>query len=1076
MLSIYRASAGAGKTHRLTGEYLQLLFSQKDAFRTILAVTFTNKATEEMKSRIVEELFRLATSESSDYLSLLMKRYHLTEEQVRANAQEVLIEILHDYSAFNISTIDRFFQQTMRAFTREIGVQGGYSIEMNTDLILSKAADQMLSDLNKPENKALLNWLLKFVESKIEDGHMWNAQKDIIELGKELTRESYKMQTAAEKSAISDKEQLEEFKKILHGYTQTFENNIKELGKKGLDIIQRQGLKTTDYKKQGKTSPFVRFDQYAKGEVKAPSDSFWKLPDNIEEWYKKADEKDLKERIQATYDDGLNQCVKDVIALFENIAGYNTAKAILRHYYALGILSDLSKQVENYRKEKNVLLISDTTDLLNKVIANSEAPFIYEKTGIKVHHYMIDEFQDTSAMQWDNFRPLVEESMSHGNENLIVGDVKQSIYRFRNSDWTLLDKKVANDFSPTLIREETLKDNWRSCRHIVEFNNALFTWAPELLQNDYNTNLQGALLRDSERQELSTRILSAYKKSTQRVPKPLQSKEGHVQVRFIDDEQMDEEDTAKKKWQDASMMQLPGILQQLQSNGYDPKEIAILVRWNREAAAVANYLLEYKEQHTDDGFIYDIISDDSLYVGSSASVRFFVILMQYLNKPSDLTNEALALFAMKEFCHHWEWNEIPSDIQLELKQLSSLPLYEMVEKLYKLFTSYISSDEQIFILAFLDMIAEFGQKEACDLSSFLDWWEENGAKKTVTTPEGQNAIRLITIHKSKGLGFKAVIMPFCNWDVEPRQVSSDILWCRPQVAPFNKMPLLPISYDSKMGNTCFARDYLTEKMHKYIDFLNTLYVALTRAKEEMILLTPKPNKKNLDKNTSISALLWHCFSQREKTTDEGENTISLADAFRPDDLLFELGNYWKPQKKEIHQTIEEIQVKELKVVPYDNRLHLRLRGKNYFIGNEQRKHGTLMHEILSSIQKEDDIEPTLQRYLLQGVINHDEEQRLGNQLKECLHKPEVKRWYDGRAKVLNETEILFDNGASRRPDRIMIYPDEVVVLDYKFGEKKYKSYHSQIRNYMKLIMKMGYSKVKGYLWYVNLNSIEQVKP
>ena len=559
MLTVYRASAGAGKTHKLTGEYLTLLFTGPGAFRRILAVTFTNKATDEMKTRIVDELYNLASGRKSDYVELLKSAYSLTEIQVRKQAAQILIDILHDYSAFNISTIDRFFQQTMRAFTREIGLQGGYGIEMDQELVLTTAIDNLLSDLEKPESKDLLGWLLRFAEDKIESGGEWNLRKDIMALSREVFKESYKAFSEAVGRDIEDKKALEDYKNELYGIIRSVEATAKELGERGLAILNKYGLKVTDFK-GGSRSPLTLLDRLVQGEMKEPSATFIGLADNLDGCFTKTVSLGTRQIIGCAFEDGLNDCIKGIISLFGNLTAYNTAREIVRYYYTLGILTDVSRQIAAYREEKNVMLIADTTELLSKVIEGSDAPFIYEKTGTHVDHYMIDEFQDTSGMQWNNFRPLIEESLAHSRDNLIVGDVKQSIYRFRNSDWKLLDEQVQADFSPEVVHEETLKDNWRSCRNIVEFNNALFTTLPGVLQAVYNEALSVSSLSEEQRAAFFTKIMSAYDKSFQQVPPPFKQKDGHVRIEFLSGDN-------EKDWKEEALGRLPGVLEKLQDNG-----------------------------------------------------------------------------------------------------------------------------------------------------------------------------------------------------------------------------------------------------------------------------------------------------------------------------------------------------------------------------------------------------------------------------------------------------------------------------------------------------------------------------
>ena len=1047
MLTIYRASAGAGKTHKLTGEYLMLLFSQPGVYRRILAVTFTNKATDEMKTRIVQELYHLASGRASDYSQLLSSAYSLTERQVREQARKILGAILHDYSAFNISTIDRFFQQTMRAFTREIGLQGGYGIEMDQELVLTEAIDNLLADLEKPESKDLLGWLLRFAEDKIEDGGGWSL------LSREVFKESYKAFSEEVGKDIADKQALDAYKNELYAIIRSVEAEAKRLGEEGVALLKQFALQPSDFK-GGSRSPFFYFEKLAKGEMKEPTATFQALPDNPDAYTTKTTPPGLRQIIGCVYEEGLNACVKNIVSLFANLTAYNTAREIVRYYYTLGILTDISRQIASYREEKNVMLIADTTELLNKVISGSDAPFIYEKTGTHVDHYMIDEFQDTSGMQWNNFRPLVEESLANGRANLIVGDVKQSIYRFRNSDWKLLDEQVRRDFEDEQVREETLMDNWRSCRHIVEFNNAFFTAAPAILQDLYNEALKNSSLSEEERTAFSARIMAAYDDSSQRVPPPFQKKDGHVRIDFLSGDE-------DKDWKQEAMERLPATLERLQDNGYALKDIAILVRTNQEGALVADTLLAYKEEHPSDRYNYDIISDDALFVGSSPAVRFLIAVLRYLRNPEDRTNRKLAMYAYQVLTGKFGESEADESVFQNLQSISRQSLYEVTEGLFRNFSAYFPETEQVFVQAFLDMVSEYAQKESADLNRFLRWWDETGYRKTIATPDGQNAIRILTVHKSKGLGFKVVIIPFGDWEIDHKPTKPVILWCHPEKKPFDRLHLVPVRYGQILSSTIFAKDYFKERLHAFIDNLNTLYVAFTRSKEELIVFSPRPRKINkegkVEKITSIADLLWAGVE-----TDIEDDT-------------FERGEWWHPASgRTAEDTLEEIPMSRLYSVSPVDRLQLRLHGKGFFFDNARRKHGTLMHEVLSRIRTPKDIPASVESYRLAGVINREEAAELISRLEELLQAEEVKAWYDGSARVLNEVDILFGKGLSKRPDRVIIKGGKVIVVDYKFGERQDKRHPNQVRNYLQLIRKMGFERVDGYLWYVELGKIEAV--
>lgn len=1058
MLTIYRASAGAGKTHRLTGEYLSLLFSRPGAFRRILAVTFTNKATDEMKSRIVGELYNLASGRKSDYVESLSKEYSISEQDVRDRAKKILVSILHDYSAFNISTIDRFFQQTTRAFAREIGLQGGYGIEMDKDVVLNEAVDRLLAKLDAPESRELLGWLIRFAEDKIEDGGGWNIRGDIMTLASELFKESYKAFSNQLCDDLSDKRALEEYKEKLYAIIASVEAELKRIAAEALRLMDQFALKPSDFV-QGSRSPMFLFEKWAAGEMKEPTATFLKLENNLDGYTSKSAPESVKQIVGCAYEQGLNDCVVRVSELFRNMINYNTAREILRYYYTLGILSDISDRISEYREEKNVMLITDTAELLNRVIAGSDAPFIYEKTGTRIDHYMIDEFQDTSSMQWENFRPLVGESLANGRDNLIVGDVKQSIYRFRNSDWNLLDRQVRQDFGHEQVSEETLKDNWRSCREIVSFNNSLFESAPAILQDLYNEKLEESTLGNQERAEYSNRIISAYENSAQRIPLKFMEKAGHVRVEFMeDDEEMD--------WKHRSLESLPHTIERLQDNGYELKDIAILVRTNHEGASVADKLLGYGEENPDNGYRYDIISDDALFISSSPSVRLFVSIMRYMLNPSSRLNRSLADYSYRvllgDYC-------LSSESQLNIEQLlplSRLSLYEAAESLYRSFSDNIPEADLVFVQAFLDMVSEFVGGELGDMGKFIQWWDESGCKKTIATPDGQNAIRILTVHKSKGLGFKVVIIPFGDWEIDHKPTKDIIIWCHPGETPFNRLSLVPVKYSSSLASTIFAGDYFKERLHAFIDNLNTLYVAFTRSKEELIVCAPKPKKLdrqgNVEKLSSIGDLLWSALFRET--------------GFCSETSIFERGEWWHPAKSSTEENApQEITMKEFRSISPDDRLRLRLHGRGFFFDDPRRKYGTLMHEVLSCIRTSEDIERAVDGYRLEGVIDRSEAKALEERLHELLVKDEVKDWYDGSSRVLNEVDILVGKGDSKRPDRVMIKDGEVVVVDYKFGERQSRRYNSQVKEYLRLIGEMGYATVSGYIWYVELDKIERVK-
>ena len=1057
-LHIIKASAGSGKTHRLTGEYLHLLFSQPNNHRHILAVTFTNKATDEMKSRIVDELHRLASGKDSDYLIELMDSFSLNESAVRSMAKRILETILHDYSAFSISTIDKFFQQTMRAFTREMGLAGGYNIEVDHSSLLMETVDRMLSELDKPENKMLSEWLLQFMKDNIEDGKNWKIDREVMELSKQLFNETYKSFTSEEQAIFQSKELLSEYKKILTRIIRDYESELKKLGVRGVKIMEENSLEPSEMK-GGSKSQFVKISQIAKGQIPNMTSTFLKFPDNIDEWYAKKTATNIIYKIESAYDAGLNECVKQIIQMYDNSTQYYTAKCILQNYYTLGILNDIKNRLRKLQQENNTLLLSDTTELLNEIISGTDSPFIYEKTGTRITSYMIDEFQDTSRMQWDNFKPLVEESLSSGNFNLIVGDVKQSIYRFRNSDWRLLEEQVEDDFSHDFIKKHVLDTNWRSDAKIVEFNNLFFKEASTILQNYFNSS------NSIDEKNNSSQISNAYTDVFQNLPPKKNDSGGHVKITFLKDDK-------ENDWKTEVLERLPLEIESLQDQGFALKDIAIAVRWNREAVLVAEKLLKYKEEHPDSRYRYDIISNEALLIGSAQSVKSAIAVMRYFRNPNDKLYQMNAVYeflrcqynyspeeALKVYREETK-GEFPAEFKNKIADISSMPFYDMIESFFSLFTNDLNKNESAYIQAFLDIALKFSEDKSADLNAFLDWWDEKGCENTLYSPEGQDAIRLITIHKSKGLGFGAVIMPFVNWNLDHTR-NNDIIWCKPDVAPFNLLSVVPLRYGKLLSETIFREDYLEEKMFTYIDNLNLLYVAFTRAKHRLILFLPF--KEKVEELVNVSHLI------RETITNSRLSQGNLVKG--ETECLFELGAPGKLKSVEEEQKIETYKTGNWHSIPFNDRLKLRLNSIGYFSDDGSRDYGKLMHEIVSNVTTISDIPQAVERKISEGEIKEKDKSKFITELTDYLSIPEVYDWYNGKYTILNETQILHPQKGFSRPDRVMIGENEVIIVDYKFGELEDFKYNRQVQRYAKTIEEMSYTNVKGYVFYVKAGKV-----
>ena len=826
-LTIVKASAGSGKTFRLTGEYIKLLFAASGNHRHILAVTFTNKATEEMKSRIIKELSLLADQKPSSHLNDIIKFTGLPERSVRLKAAVILKNILHDYSRFSVGTIDSFFQKVLRSFTRELGVQSGYNIELDESKVLEQAVDNLFLETDSDDE--LRKWLIQFAETKIEDGRSWNFKYDLLKLGREIFKENFKEFSESIIKKIEDKNFLDNYRSELYKIKTSFESELVKLGEEGLRILADHQLTINDfpYKDKGAAAVFLKLTGK---DYSSPGKRFRDAADDPDKWYSKSSPR--KTDIQAACNHGLSGIASKIVQWHDSHGtDYNTADLILKNLYTLGILSDITKQIVLYLADNNLFLLSDASRFINRIIDGNDTPFIYERVGDFYHHFMIDEFQDTSLFQWNNFRPLLSNSLSNNHDNLVVGDVKQSIYRWRNSNWEILANRVSSDFQSATLNIEHLEKNWRSNYEVVGFNNSLFFQASKILQQLFDEGLSDA---PQHFQELyQDTITGLYDDVVQQIPGLTDQKnKGYINVRFFNKDNKREE--IKK--------QTVETILQLREKGFNLHDIAILVRSKRDGKEIAEYILTNNSDGNSSFPPIDVISDEALLLGSSTVVRFIIAVMHYMLHPTNNINQYYLVSEYlnyvgsgknsseyKGFANENNKNYIeaisryfPEDFHKNLESFKNLPLYELTENIIRYFSLNRHNGELPYIQALLDMVHDYTREKFSDLYTFLDFWEEKGQTTSISLPEVKDAVRILTIHKSKGLEFKAVIIPYCDWELDVIRGDRTIIWCKPGKEPFNEMDVVPVAYSSKLKDSLFAEEYFTEKLKTFIDNLNLL--------------------------------------------------------------------------------------------------------------------------------------------------------------------------------------------------------------------------------------------------------------
>ncbi|GAB7087932.1 UvrD-helicase domain-containing protein [Marinifilum fragile] len=1083
-LNIYRASAGSGKTYTLTGEFLSIVFNDPLSYKNILAVTFTNKATDEMKSRILKEIHIISSGKKSPYEKQLCEANQLNSEELRRRANEILNRLLHDYSRFSVTTIDSFFQKVVRSFTREIGLQMGYNIELDQNSVLSDVVDHLLQDVDK--DSQLRNWLSSFAESKIRDGKTWNFKQDILTLGSEVFKEDFQNFSSNLIDKLSDKKFLSSYRKILNEIKEEFEQFFASKGEEATRIMESHSLGVSDFS-YGKTGVAGYLEGLVKGGKYEPGARARAAVDTPQKWVAGKAGKETKMAVEAAVSSGLNDILKAVVNHYdEQSMLYNSTEKTLSYIYTLGILTDLSKKVRVYSEEENIFLLSDASRLLRDIIGNNDSPFIYEKIGNVYKHFMIDEFQDTSSMQWDNFRPLVGDSLAEDQHSLVVGDVKQSIYRWRNGDWKLLANQLDTDFSAYGVNGLSLNYNWRSSKNVIDFNNATFALGAQIMQNHYNESIPVEI---SDRMEdEKQKIVSAYQDVFQHIPNKGEGVSGYVKAHFIEKEN-------ELDWIEQVLEDLPLKIEELQNSGYKAREISILVRNGKEGGLVADTLMAYRaSENAKENVNYDVISNDSLYLKNSSVVNFLVHLLHYLVYPDDKINigflkQEYSLYVKESvststddlymITDEDQFNSIfPQEFQDHIGELKRQPLYDLTEKLIKIFGLNQNSEDYPFLEAFQDLVLGFTKSDSPDLNSFVQYWEERKDKEVISVSDEQDAIRIMTIHKSKGLEFKAVILPFANWDLDNTR-HTNILWCQPKVEGFDILDVLPVRYSSSLRETIYYQEYFEEKLQSYIDNLNLLYVAQTRAEEVFISYSPINKSKELK---TVADLLHFVFKEaHEFSTDfYGDKIVALGKFWNEEDQCFEMGKLPSQENKAI-PTLKEKSI-EYPASLLDDRLKLRSHSSDYFDFSEAESvesfspvsRGNILHQLFQLIEYSEDLDQAVAQLQFEGKLDEKQAAEVLEFAKILLADDQVSKWFSKDWEVVNERDILKGNGEIYRPDRVIRKGKNAIVIDYKFGKKKLKSHEKQVAVYKKLVESLGFDQVEGYVLYGKLYEIVAV--
>lgn len=1059
-LKILQASAGSGKTFSLTAHYLTLLFSGENKYREILAVTFTNKATEEMKSRILEVLVGLAKGNPSkkidDYRKLILIAYpNLSAQELQFKADKIYRKILHDYSRFSVSTIDGFVQKVIRGFAFELGLNADYNLEMNYDKVKDDLVNKLDEALN--DNKQLLQWIIDLAIERIGDNKSWNYKIELYNLIGEIFSERFQVfESAVEELGLENIDEL--FKKyisVTKDEIKNFEEKIIQLATDAHDALSVLGVENEHLKGKSR-SALAKIILVARGDF-SKIEPLFNYIDEPEEWFQK--NVSFPEAFEI-----VNPILKQIKTHYlDYLPNYSLAIAFNKNLYYLRLMQEIAVLLKEYRAENDNLLISDAQKLISGITddAGDNPSFIWEKVGNRYRNFLFDEFQDTSTSQWGSFKSLLTNAIATPSQDLIdhliVGDTKQSIYRWRNGDWNILHKHAKLDVGAHNVVEESLEENYRSAENIITFNNFLYRSIPLTLQNELNQNLAGkpeSISNWWNEQNYEQIITDIYAGSTQNFATNT-LKGGTIKIKkFGKEHAPNEARFTETVFRDIALDDLiKEIFYLKDQQNYALKDIAILVRSNSEALLTVQKLMEQK---------LPVLSGDALLISNNSAVQLIInTLKTLIGLDAQTALYKANCIALYHSLHNKEANAnhylnlnnvslstliavLPQSLCENWQSWLQLPLPELVEILIEVYGLKELTQHLPYLLAFRDLTANAGKLGEKGIISFLTWWDEDGVRKSLPSPEGADAIQIITIHKSKGLAFRAVFVPFCNWEIKGKANST--FWVSSEDTVYKELRGIPLKYNEELADSAIAKAYYEELLYNNMDALNMLYVATTRSKDYLYIATM--GKKEL-KLSNMGDVINLTFDNEFDENGVYEIVDYVAvDSKTEDSNFINLKSYPTTTRlSELYIPSEEKHLKHL--------VNIEKSGRK----------GSLLHDILANASTEKEVDDYIINLVLQGIIKEEEKSALKESVMEVLNHEDLKVILQSATESITEKSIIDTQGKLHRPDRVLINADEVIILDYKFTLEESKKHIEQVENYKNLLAEMGYSNIKSYLFY-----------
>ena len=1122
---MYKASAGAGKTYTLAAEFIANLLNDFKTTREPhchqLAITFTRKATTEMKERILENLYELAhcVEEQQAFLNVVRQKLLVpaSDREISLMTRSLLREILHGYDRFHVTTIDSFFQSLLSNLAHELGLTATFKVDLNNDDLLQRGVDKMLQGLESDSQE--LKWVSQYIEQRLEDDSdkSWRVEHSLSNLARELTKESYVKQRRLLQNFTLDNDLAKRYRDVLHSLKK---NSIEEIQQSAQDaedfIVGSEGYSRIS--RGGDVEKYLHRAMEYKFSTTDPSNTVLKIVDDSGKALKAADKKTGKYDGWAS---DLSNHLDQLLTTIDN-ANFtiNSCDLSLQHFNELRLLDAISASVQELNTENDTFLLAYTPILFAEMVGKSEASFVFERAGTQFNHVMIDEFQDTSELQWTNLRNLFVENIAHGNSCMLVGDVKQGIYRWRGGDWSGL----ANIKDDAITDIQTLDSNFRSGEKIVNFNNAIFVKMAQVIAeaSEEDAAGEGGVLTSLYAEDLVKQnpvreggfVRVLIEKKPEKTTSSAKNKADAIEA-----SEDNEGETAEFSPEDDLREQI----MRLYRAGVPFDKMGILVRNNKDSGKLIEYFAEYEKEHAHDkDFVrIELVSDEAYVLSASRGVQLIVKALQYIHNRTD---EVALNYVLKHCPEEAKGTVHGLLVEWSKQSYQMLPFYDLIQQLIHYLELDKQPGEASYLYSLLDMVVAFLDDNVPDLGRFLQVCEESLGKKSVPASVVKG-VRILTIHKSKGLDFHSVFIPYCNWELVSSGQKQSMIWTSPQEVPFNEIPLLPVKLSAAAENSIYKDEYLQELRNQRIENLNLLYVAFTRARQNLVICAPKL-PRNYDKSIvpalqkTITQLGWTDLFHGDVRLEEDDTQILLEIAQpstaecivatqttsleegKPAKVVNEkTKNPFKinaiTERVNLETSNHEVKFRQSQSARlYNAALMEAVQAGNadgdaanmsntseldleFFAKREAaQRRGTLLHHLMEEIESEADVETVLQSAICEGKIAPIEEVgEMRKLLRRAMEHEIAKEWFDGTWQLYRECTILTrdENGNvhAPRPDRVMMRGDEAIVVDYKFGLPR-PDYHEQVRHYCQLLQQMGKQNVKGYLWYVASGIVETV--